>query len=374
MDTTEATQLFETLMFGGSGGSQLASPDGLKEKLLEQITNGTVGNSKIPNPVNTGLEGRRWRRFADLFDLDSDEYQGICDWLEEEYPDTVQKFCEKPHVVTLSGVQLPTENSAPALSAPSNIDMTAISGHALNDLDNCARIQGMSTGDLPALSFLIFTGSLPTGGDSLRPGEDPRMSPAYTRMRKTGMNMLQQYLERESIQLIQMWFRGCQTYAAENGKGQMASSIAMFWSDTEAGFGDDVKLLVLYIEKYLAKYPGRGLPCSRDHKLFMDLKLIDSSNELEGKKSKSSKKSESSDMLEVKEMLEQLKLENKRLERRLDNHGGRNPNGGGERTGDTRECNYCGKKGHLKATCREKKKDEKKKKDDEEAEADGEDE
>ena len=60
MDTTEATQLFETLMFGGSGGSQLASPDGLKEELLEQITNGTVGKSKIPNPVNTWLEGRQF--------------------------------------------------------------------------------------------------------------------------------------------------------------------------------------------------------------------------------------------------------------------------------------------------------------------------
>ena len=360
MDTTEAVNAFEALMIGGAGAAGIDSPDGLKEKLLEGVTNGTVTKDKIPKPVSNGIEGRRWRRFADSLNLGEDDYTGITDWLEENYPGATEKFCEAPAVVTLPSnvLVLPAATTAPV---GGGIDFSSISGPVLNDLEKCAAVQGMPSGELASFSFLVFTGSLPTGGDSLRPGEDPRMSMAYSRMRKTGMAMLANYMERESVQLLQMWFRGCQSYAADNGKPQMASAIAMFWSDTEAGFGDDVKLLVLYIEKYLAKYPGRGLPCSRDHKLFMDLKLIDSSTEMDGKKSKAAKKSESSEeMKELKEMVLDLKAANQRLERQHErslDHGYRE---GGERTPDTRECNYCGKKGHLKATCRDRIKAEKK--------------
>ena len=95
--------------------------------------------------------------------------------------------------------------------------------------------------------------------------------------------------------------------------------------------------------------------------MFMDLKLIDSSTEMDGKKSKAAKKSESSEeMKELKEMVLDLKAANQRLERQHErslDHGYRE---GGERTPDTRECNYCGKKGHLKATCRDRIKAEKK--------------
>ena len=372
MDTTEAVKLFEALMIGGKGSIALGSPEGLMEKLLEAVTNGSVSKTLIPKPLNTGIEGRRWRRFADAFTLNEEEYQGLLDWLEEEYPATTEKFCEAPiAVMKFGGVVAPPVAAAPSAGAV-NFDMTSISGHLLNDVEKCSAAQGIPTGELAALSFLLFTGSLPAGGDCLRPGEDPRMSQAYTRMRKTGMTMLQQYLERENVQLIQMWFRSCQTYAAENGKPQMASAIAMFWSDTEAGFGDDVKLLVLYIEKYLSKYPGRGLPCSRDHKLFMDLKLIDSSNELEGKKTKSSKKNEAAEeMAEMRRELAEQKSRCKRLEERQPTtlHGGYNEqNPSGEPRGE-RTCDYCGKKGHFKATCRERIKAEKKKKKKEEEEA-----
>ena len=357
MDTTEAVNLFEALMIGGAGAAGIDSPEGLKEKLLEGVTNGTVSKDKIPKPVNNGIEGRRWRRFVDLFNLAEEEYTAICDWLEENYPATPEKFCEAPSVVTLavSHKIVPT-----TMHSTVGIDNSSISGQVMGDIEKCATAQGIPSGELAAFSFLVFTGSLPTGGDSLRPGEDPRMSMAYSRMRKTGMALLANYMERESMQLLQMWFRGCQTYAADNGKPQMASAIAMFWSDTEAGFSDDVKLLVLYIEKYLAKYPGRGLPYSRDHKLFMDLKLIDSSTELDGKKSKASKKSEQSEEIkELKEMVLDLKSANSRLERQVARGGGDRDLSERDRNRDSRECNYCGKKGHLVATCRDRIKEEK---------------
>ena len=373
MDTSEAVKAFENLMTGGKGSIALNSPDGLLEKLLEAVTNGSVGKNLIPKPINSGVEGRRWRRFSDSFNLNEEEYQGLLDWLEEEYPATTEKFCEKPLVMDMGGgIAIPPPGAAAPATNVTSFDMSSISGHLLNDVDKCAQAQGIPIGELAALSFLLFTGSLPAGGDCLRPGEDPRMSQAYTRMRKTGMTMLQQYLDKENVQLIQMWFRGCQTYAAENGKPQMASAIAMFWSDTEAGFADDVKVLVLYIEKYLAKYPGRGLPCSRDHKLFMDLKLIDSSNEQEGKRSgsRSAKKTEGDEdmhelLKEMKREMAEIKIQNKRLESRV---GGRqfNRTQDEEEAGrDGRTCDYCGKRGHLKATCREKKKAEKKKKEEE---------
>ena len=72
---------------------------------------------------------------------------------------------------------------------------------------------------------------------------------------------------------------------------------------------------------------------------------------------------------EMKREMAEIKIQNKRLESRV---GGRqfNRTQDEEEAGrDGRTCDYCGKRGHLKATCREKKKAEKKKKEAEEATA-----
>ena len=55
MDTTEAVKAFEALMIGGKGSVALGSPDGLMEKLLEAVTNGTVSKNLIPKPLNNGI-------------------------------------------------------------------------------------------------------------------------------------------------------------------------------------------------------------------------------------------------------------------------------------------------------------------------------
>ena len=147
MDTTEAVNAFEALMIGGAGAAGIDSPDGLKEKLLEGVTNGTVTKDKIPKPVSNGIEGRRWRRFADSLNLGEDDYTGITDWLEENYPGATEKFCEAPAVVTLPSnmLVLPAATTAPV---GGGIDFSSISGPVLNDLEKCAAAQGMPSGEL----------------------------------------------------------------------------------------------------------------------------------------------------------------------------------------------------------------------------------
>ena len=258
---------------GGAEGNELS--EGLRTRLLAVA--GTVSVDYIPPPVNKSLTGRAFRRCADKMEgLTKDDLDFIADWLSEEYPEAAASFVKPSRVVDFHP---PGGNKALGTSAMSSVapavalDTTQQSSDAMNE---CALKQMLPDGSTcAALSFAMYAGRLPSAvdGNGLAFGSEVRLSGEYKVLCKVGIDNLKSAIDKGTNRALDAYFDELMQQMQDTGQPSMQSRIAVWYHSTRTAF-PEVESRIEYIEAYLNKHQGKGLPEIIDHQLIMRFKVM----------------------------------------------------------------------------------------------------
>lgn len=358
----EQIQKMKAFIEGGAEGNELS--EGLTNQLMAVAV--TLSPGALPSAVNKGLTGKTFRRVVNAIpNISMTDVEILADWLGEEYPDALPKFM----------APLPSFNFTPKGVTPSAgpigvrtdalVDVADAAEHLEAAMAACALKQQLPTGAACLmLSFALHSGRLlgRDGTFNCGFGEDPRMTTAYKNMAKLEMGTLTAACKKGTGLALDMYFEGLMEQLQDNDEPSMQSRVAVWYNLAKSTF-PDVGLRIEYIQAYLNKHAGKGLPETIDMMLVLRLKVMRSEAHVTALSAEPPKAEEAQQASIQSGHVARLEADLKAARQSQDDLRARirNDANGSDRT--TRSagitCRYCKKDGHIEKNCLTKKREKK---------------
>ena len=231
--------------------------------------------------------------------------------------------------------------------------------------------QGLTGVEIAVLALALELGSIPPAGDvvgQFRYGSEPRLFKMAKDQRKAGMATLGSIVADEDFdRLMSTHLTGLIREYSARGEVTQASLITSWWSETQA-VAPTAKMKAEYVNEYMKRYGGRGLPTPVDILIATRVSSGTGSGAATAESLKETKDSAKAARTEIKELrsefkseVQGLKAEVNRLRQLLNNQ---NSGGAGQGKGGGLKnvvCHNCGQKGHIAKSCPLLPKDEEKK-------------
>ena len=99
-------------------------------------------------------------------------------------------------------------------------------------------------------------------------GTNPQLSAVAKARRKAGLDSLSKFIEKKDGQGVVRHFTDLIRDLSESGHTAQAALVTSFLMETQQLFRDDSSTMITYLQLYLRKYMGKGVPVKFDFSLY----------------------------------------------------------------------------------------------------------